>query len=118
MEYQDYYKTLGVAKDATEKDIKSAYRKLARKLHPDVNPNDKNAEHQFKLVNKAYEVLSDPEKRQKYDSLGANWKDYESYQNAGRSEPFTWGDAAGGRSSGGGPTYRTGKSRRVRTNFW
>lgn len=105
MEYQDYYKTLGVAKDASEKEIKSAYRKLARKLHPDVNPNDKNAEQQFKLVNEAYEVLSDSEKRKKYDSLGANWKEYENYQRGGGGEPFTWGDAAGGRS--GGSTYRT-----------
>jgi curved DNA-binding protein len=104
VEYQDYYKTLGVSKDASEKDIKSAYRKLARKLHPDVNPNDKSAEQQFKLVNEAYEVLSDPEKRKKYDSL-ANWKDYENYQRAGASEPFTWSDTAGGR--GGGTTYRT-----------
>lgn len=105
MEYQDYYKTLGIAKDATEKDIKTAYRKLARKLHPDVNPNDKSAEQKFKQVNEAYEVLSDPEKRTKYDALGANWKEYENYQRAGGGQPFTWGDAAGGRS--GGSTYRT-----------
>lgn len=105
MEYQDYYKILGVPKDASEKDIKSAYRKLARKLHPDVNPNDSAAEQKFKEVNEAYEVLSDSDKRKKYDSLGANWKDYESYQRAGGAgEPFTWGDA-GGRS--GGSTYRT-----------
>lgn len=109
MEYQDYYKVMGVAKDASEKDIKSAYRKLARKLHPDVNPNDKTAEQKFKQVNEAYEVLSDPEKRKKYDALGANWKDYENYQRgggAGGGAPFSWGDAGGSRSSGG-PTYRT-----------
>lgn len=106
MEYQDYYKTLGVAKDANEKDIKSAYRKLARKLHPDVNPNDKEAEQKFKQVNEAYEVLSDPEKRKKYDSLGANWKEYENYQRAGGTGPFTWGDANGSTRSGG-TTYRT-----------
>lgn len=105
MEYQDYYKTLGVAKDASEKEIKSAYRKLARKLHPDVNPNDKNAEQKFKEVNEAYEVLSDAEKRKKYDSLGANWKDYENYQRGGGGQPFSWGDTGGARS--GGSTYRT-----------
>jgi curved DNA-binding protein len=105
VEYQDYYKVLGVSKDATEKDIKSAYRKLARKLHPDVNPNDKSAEQKFKEVNEAYEVLSDSEKRKKYDALGANWKEYENYQRAGGGQPFTWGEAGGGRS--GGATYRT-----------
>lgn len=109
MEYQDYYKVLGIAKDATEKDIKSAYRKLARKLHPDVNPGDKSAEQKFKDVNEAYEVLSDPEKRKKYDALGANWKEYENYQRAGGGagggSPFSWGDASSGR--GGGSTYRT-----------
>lgn len=105
MEYKDYYKILGVPKDAAEKDIKAAYRKLARKLHPDVNPNDKNAEQQFKEVNEAYEVLSDAEKREKYDTLGANWKEYEQYQRAGGAEPFTWGDSGSVRSSG--RTYRT-----------
>ncbi len=106
MEYKDYYKLLGVAKDASEKDIKAAYRKLARKLHPDVNPNDKTAEQKFKEVNEAYEVLSDAEKRTKYDALGANWKDYEQYQRAGSTGPFTWGDTHGG-SAGGRTTYRT-----------
>lgn len=107
MEYQDYYKTLEVAKDASEKEIKSAYRKLARKLHPDVNPNDKNAEQKFKEVNEAYEVLSDAEKRKKYDSLGANWKEYENYTRGGGGEPFTWGDTAGRAGRSGGSTYRT-----------
>lgn len=104
MEYRDYYKILGVAKDATEKDIKTAYRRLARKLHPDVNPNDKSAAEKFKEVNEAYEVLSDADKRKKYDTLGANWKQYEQYQRAGNQGPFTWGNAGGG---GGGTTYRT-----------
>ena len=77
MEFKDYYKTLGVAKTATEKEIKQAFRKLARKLHPDVNPGDKTAEARFKEVNEAYEVLGDPDKRKKYDELGANWRMYE-----------------------------------------
>jgi DnaJ-class molecular chaperone len=74
MEFKDYYKVLGVERGVSEADIKSAYRKLARKYHPDVNPNNKKAEAQFKEVNEAYQVLSDPEKRRKYDQLGADWE--------------------------------------------
>jgi curved DNA-binding protein len=77
MEFHDYYATLGVPKTATDADIKKAYRKLARKFHPDLNPGDKTAEAKFKEVNEAHEVLGDPEKRKKYDELGANWRAYE-----------------------------------------
>lgn len=78
MDFKDYYTTLGVPKTASEKDIKQAFRKLARKYHPDVNPGDKGAEARFKEVNEANEVLSDPQKRKKYDELGANWRAYEN----------------------------------------
>jgi DnaJ-class molecular chaperone len=74
MECRDYYKTLGVERNATGAQIKSAYRKLARKYHPDVNPNNKDAERQFKQINEAYQVLGDPEKRKKYNELGADWE--------------------------------------------
>ena len=80
MDYKDYYQILGVPRDASPKDIKSAFRKLARQYHPDVKPNDKAAENTFKAINEANEVLSDPEKRKKYDALGADW---ERYQQAG-----------------------------------
>src|SRR5919201_445403 len=83
MEFKDYYSTLGVAKTATDKEIKQAYRKLARKHHPDVNPGDKSAEGKFKELNEAYEVLGDPEKRKKYDELGANWRMYEQAGSGG-----------------------------------
>ena len=74
--YRDYYKTLGISKNATEKEIKAAYRKLARKHHPDMNPGNKQAEARFKEINEAHEVLSDPEKRRRYDTLGENWQGF------------------------------------------
>ena len=77
MDFKDYYSSLGVAKTATQKEVKAAYRKLARKHHPDVNQGDKGAEGRFKEINEAYEVLGDPDKRKKYDELGANWRQYE-----------------------------------------
>lgn len=91
MEYKDYYQTLGIAKNASDKDIKQAYRRLARKYHPDVNPSNKAAQEKFKEINEAYEVLSDPEKRRKYDTLGANWQQFEQYERAGGPGPFQWG---------------------------
>ena len=77
MEYKDYYKILEVDKSASKEEIKKKYKKLARKYHPDVNPGNKEAEEKFKAINEAHEVLSDEEKRKKYDTLGADWQRYE-----------------------------------------
>ncbi|WP_299163663.1 J domain-containing protein [uncultured Eudoraea sp.] len=82
MTYIDYYKVLGVTKKATENDIKKAYRKMARKYHPDLNPDDKEAEKKFKEINEANEVLSNPENRKKYDKYGKDWKHAEEYEKA------------------------------------
>src|SRR3954471_6615072 len=101
MDFKDYYSTLGVAKTATDKEIKQAYRKLARKHHPDVNPGDKSAEGRFKDLSEAYEVLGDPAKRKKYDELGANWRMYEQ---AGA------GGASGAGPRGGGWNVNVGGS--------
>jgi curved DNA-binding protein len=79
MEYKDYYKILGVEKGANAEEIKKAFRKLAVKYHPDKNPGDKKAEDKFKEANEAYDVLSDPEKKKKYDELGSNWQQYANY---------------------------------------
>ena len=94
MDYKDYYKTLGVSKSAEQSEIKKAYRKLARKYHPDMNPNDKASEDKFKEVNEAYEVLSDPEKREKYDRFGAQWQQYSG--KGGRPEDFDWSQWSSG----------------------
>src|SRR5882762_667499 len=87
---RDYYTVLGVSRSATEKEIKTAYRKLARKHHPDVNPGDNTSEAQFKEIGEAYSVLSDPEKRKKYDRWGRDWEKI---------------DAAGGRAAAGGSPW-------------
>ncbi len=91
MAYIDYYKVLGVEKNASEEDIKKAYRKLARKHHPDLNPNDKEAHKKFQEINEANEVLSDPEKRKKYDAYGENWQHAEQFENARRQQKETGG---------------------------
>jgi curved DNA-binding protein len=130
MDFIDYYKVLGVDKNASEEDIKKAFRKLARKYHPDINPNDKEAKAKFQQVNEANEVLSDPEKRKKYDQYGKDWKHAEQFEQAhqqhgqrryggdfGGGEPFYEFEGGGnfsdffesmfGRSAGGNRSSQT-----------
>jgi curved DNA-binding protein len=116
MDFKDYYSTLGVAKTATEKEIKQTYRKLARKHHPDVNPGDKAAESRFKEINEAYEVLGDPEKRKKYDELGANWRMYEKAGTGAGPQAGAWNVDFGGSGAPGGG-FRTMTEEEMREMF-
>lgn len=110
MAYIDYYSILGVSKTATADEIKKSYRKLARKYHPDINPNDEEAKLKFQQINEANEVLSDPDKRKKYDAYGENWKHAEEYekaqqqqsQNGGFADYTNFGGFGGGSYSFGG----------------
>ena len=104
MAYIDYYKILGVNKDASQDDIKKAYKKLARQYHPDLNPNDPDAHRKFQEINEANEVLSDPEKRKKYDQYGENWKHADEFE-AQRKQYGQQGGGFGGGFSNGGGTY-------------
>lgn len=104
MKYRDYYQILNVSKNASQDEIKKAYRNLAREYHPDVNPDDPDAEEKFKDINEAYQVLSDKEKRDKYDRFGSQWKQYQ--QTGGRAEDFDWSQWAP-QGARGGTQYRT-----------
>ncbi|MFD2518199.1 DnaJ C-terminal domain-containing protein [Salinimicrobium flavum] len=113
MEFIDYYKVLGLGKNATKSDIKKAYRKLARKFHPDLNPNDPAAQKKFQQINEAHEVLNDPEKRKKYDKYGKDWQHAEEFEKARSQQQYQQqysGDPFGGRSTGGfgGGNYEEG----------
>ena len=101
MAYIDYYKILGLNKNATEEEIKKAYRKLARKHHPDLNPNDKEAHIKFQQINEANEVLSDPEKRKKYDAYGENWKHADQFEQARQQQQYSGGGGQYHEYSGG-----------------
>lgn len=100
MEFIDYYKILEIQKTATEADIKAAYRKLARKYHPDLNPNDENAKKKFQQINEANEVLSDPEKRKKYDKYGKDWKHADEFEKANQQQSQSRASSGGQQSYG------------------
>lgn len=102
MAFIDYYKVLEIDKNASEKDIKNAYRKLARKYHPDLNPNDEEANKKFQQLNEANEVLSDPEKRKKYDKYGENWQHGEAYEQQARQQANQQAGGFGGYAGFGG----------------
>jgi len=108
--FVDYYKILGIDKTATVKEIKSAYRRLARKHHPDLHPNDKDAKKNFQQINEANEVLSDPENRKKYDQYGENWKHADEFENANQYQ----GQSNGGRST----SYQGGQSESDFSDFF
>ncbi|HUH28110.1 J domain-containing protein [Gelidibacter sp.] len=108
MAFIDYYKVLGLNKSATAAEIKKAYRKLARKHHPDVNPNDKAAEQKFKEINEANEVLSDPEKRKKYDTYGKDWQHGDAYEQAQRQQQSQRQYQQQGAGGFGGATFSEG----------
>ena len=118
MEFKDYYKVLGIDRTASADAIKKAFRKLARKYHPDVNPGDQSAETRFKELNEANEVLSDPDTRRKYDQLGANWRQYEKMP-PGAGGPFggPGGNVKWNVDFGGGPGGRTMSEDEVREMF-
>jgi curved DNA-binding protein len=125
MEFIDYYKILGIDKKASEDDIKKAYRKLARKLHPDINPNDKDAHKKFQQVNEANEVLSDPEKRKKYDQYGKDWQHADQFEQQRRSQRSShqgggqdfYGNGGGDFSSFFDSMFGGGSSRSRQTKF-
>ena len=102
MEFIDYYKVLGLEKNASQDEIKKAYRKLARKLHPDLNPNDSAAQKKFQQINEANEVLSDPEKRKKYDQYGKDWQHAEEFEKARQQQKSYQQQSSGPGNFGGG----------------
>lgn len=112
MDFIDYYKLLELDKSATKSDIKKAYRRLARKYHPDLNPNDKEAQARFQQINEAHEVLSDPEKRKKYDEYGKDWKHADQFEEARKQQA-----ASGGFGGGFGGRAQSGQSYSYSGNF-